>query len=86
MLDEMTKSCTVIDSVLGCDPAAGREKYAWETTVAAGQEGNVHAHIGISEDEFVKMRTQRDATLCVPKLIIPSIQVNVFLKVPLNKL
>lgn len=60
-----------------------------ETTkscVAAEQEGNVHAHIGISEDEFVKMRTEQDANLCVPKLIIPSIQVNVFLKVPFNKL
>ncbi len=86
MLDETTKSGAVVGSVRACDPAAGRGEYAWETTVAAEREGNVHAHIGISENEFVKMRTERNTNLCVPKLIIPSIQVNVFLKLPLNKL
>jgi glyoxylase-like metal-dependent hydrolase (beta-lactamase superfamily II) len=78
----------------------GRDKYVWETTVAAERDGNVHAHVGISEDEFVAMRTARDATLGAPKLIIPSIQVNmnaghfpkadkdgnVFFKVPVNRL
>ncbi len=79
---------------------SGRNEYVWETTVAPERQGNVHAHAGIGEDEFVKMRTERDATLGAPKLIIPSIQVNmnaghfpaadgqgnVFLKVPVNKL
>ena len=78
----------------------GREEYMWETTVAAEREGNVHARIGVTEDEFVEMRNARDAKLGAPKLIIPSIQVNmnaghfpqadkegnVFLKVPINRL
>ena len=77
---------------------AGRDSYAWETTVAAQRAANVHAHEGISEDEFVAMRNARDATLPMPKLILPSVQVNmraghlpepeqngtVYLKIPLN--
>ncbi|WFL77650.1 MBL fold metallo-hydrolase [Altererythrobacter arenosus] len=54
----------------------GRNHYVWETTVAAEREGNIHAHDGISEDEFVTMREARDATLDMPKLILPSVQVN----------
>jgi glyoxylase-like metal-dependent hydrolase (beta-lactamase superfamily II) len=54
----------------------GRDKYIWETTVAAQREGNVHAHDGISENAFVKMRTERDKMLDMPRLILPSVQVN----------
>jgi len=78
--------------------APGRETYAWETTVEAQLKGNVHAHEGVTEDEFVAMRTARDATLGMPKLILPSVQVNMraghmpeaesngvrYLKIPLN--
>lgn len=54
----------------------GRSEYVWETTVAAEREGNIHAHDGITEDEFVAMREARDATLDMPRLILPSVQVN----------
>jgi glyoxylase-like metal-dependent hydrolase (beta-lactamase superfamily II) len=57
--------------------APGRDDYAWETTVSAQRAANVHVHDGVSEDEFVAMRTARDATLTAPKLILPSIQVNI---------
>ncbi|MEZ5810114.1 MAG: MBL fold metallo-hydrolase [Rhizobiaceae bacterium] len=53
----------------------GRE-IQWETTVAAECENNIHVRDGITEDEFVAMREARDATLAMPKLIIPSLQVN----------
>lgn len=80
--------------------APGRDAYAWETTVAAQRARNVHIHDGVSEEAFVAMRTQRDKTLQMPVLILPSIQVNVragklpepegngvsYLKIPLNKL
>ncbi|WP_238367390.1 MBL fold metallo-hydrolase [Mesobacterium pallidum] len=80
--------------------APGRDTYAWETTVAEQKAANVHVGAGKSKDEFVEMRDTRDATLAMPKLIIPSLQVNmragqmppadekgdVFLKVPVNKL
>ena len=76
----------------------GRDQIVWETTVGAQREGNIHVGGGRKKDEFVQMRTARDATLAVPKLILPSIQVNiragrmpepnaagqVFLKVPVN--
>ncbi|OJA03895.1 MBL fold metallo-hydrolase [Halomonas sp. QHL1] len=78
--------------------APGRDTFQHETSVAEQRSENVHVHEGISEDEFVKMRTERDATLGMPKLIIPSVQVNmragelppaeengtVYLKVPIN--
>lgn len=54
----------------------GRTTYVWETTVAAEREGNIHAHDGVTEDEFVMMREARDATLDMPRLILPSVQVN----------
>ena len=57
--------------------APGRDTYAWETSVGAERDGNVHAHDGVSEQEFVQMRTARDATLAVPRLILPSVQVNI---------
>lgn len=80
--------------------APGRDTYAWETTVAEQRRSNVHLHDGISEDEFVAMRKARDATLDMPRLILPSIQVNMrgghfpepeengvsYLKLPLNQL
>jgi glyoxylase-like metal-dependent hydrolase (beta-lactamase superfamily II) len=76
----------------------GRE-IRWETTVAEERATNIHVHDGVTEDEFVAMRNARDATLAMPRLIIPSIQVNMkagrlpepddsgtrFLKVPLDK-
>jgi glyoxylase-like metal-dependent hydrolase (beta-lactamase superfamily II) len=79
--------------------APGRDDYAWETTVAEEKTANIHI-AGKSREEFVRMRTERDATLAMPKLIVPSIQVNmragqmppaedngtVYLKVPVNKL
>jgi glyoxylase-like metal-dependent hydrolase (beta-lactamase superfamily II) len=80
--------------------APGRDEYAWETTVGDQKAKNIHVGAGKSKDEFVEMRDTRDATLAMPKLIIPSLQVNmragqmppadekgdVFLKVPVNKL
>ncbi|NQV54483.1 MAG: MBL fold metallo-hydrolase, partial [Rhodospirillales bacterium] len=56
--------------------APGRDKYQWETTVAEERAYNIHVHNGISESEFVAMRTKRDATLDMPRLILPSVQVN----------
>ena len=57
-------------------PKEGRTHYAWETTVAEERARNVHVREGVSEEDFVKMRTTRDATLSAPALLIPSIQVN----------
>lgn len=57
--------------------APDRDEYVWETTVAEQSEHNIHIHKGISEKEFVKFRTKRDAGLGMPKLILPSIQVNI---------
>jgi glyoxylase-like metal-dependent hydrolase (beta-lactamase superfamily II) len=56
--------------------APGRDVYAWETTVKEQRELNVHVGGGATAEDFVKMRTARDKTLGMPKLIIPSIQVN----------
>jgi len=56
--------------------APGRDYFAWETTVAEQRTRNVHVHDGVSEDEFVSMRRQRDETLDMPRLILPSVQVN----------
>ena len=72
----------------------------WETTVAEERKHNIHVHDGTTEDEFVAMREARDKTLAMPKLIIPSLQINMragqlppkdesgntFLKVPVNGL
>lgn len=57
--------------------APGRDVFAWETTVAQQRTGNVHVRDGVSEDEFVAMRTSRDETLAMPTLIMPSVQVNI---------
>lgn len=56
--------------------APGRDTFAWETTVGAERAHNVHVHEGVGEDEFVAMRTGRDATLSMPNLLMPSVQVN----------
>ncbi len=80
-------------------PPDGRP-VAFETTVAEQREKNIHIHDGVSEEEFVAMRTRRDATLEMPVLILPAVQVNVragemppkedngvsFLKIPINAL
>jgi glyoxylase-like metal-dependent hydrolase (beta-lactamase superfamily II) len=73
--------------------APGRDAYAWETTVGAQRAKNVHIHDGISEAEFAAMRTERDRKLTMPKLILPSVQVNMdagrvpkFLKIPVDAL
>jgi glyoxylase-like metal-dependent hydrolase (beta-lactamase superfamily II) len=57
--------------------APGRDAYAWETTVGAQRDGNVHLRNGVSEQQFVEMRAARDATLAAPTLLLPSIQVNI---------
>lgn len=57
--------------------APGRDQYRWETTVLEQRRGNVHVHEGIDEDAFVRMRDIRDAELPAPKLLLPSIQVNI---------
>lgn len=78
--------------------APDRDEYAFETTVAEEKQNNVHVGGGTTEDEFVKMRTERDATLNMPRLILPSVQINMraghlpqpenngqrYLKLPLN--
>ncbi|HEU4499341.1 MAG TPA: MBL fold metallo-hydrolase [Sphingomicrobium sp.] len=56
--------------------APGRDHFAWETTVGEERQGNRHVHDGVAEDEFVAMREERDRSLCTPRLLIPSIQVN----------
>jgi len=57
--------------------APGRDNYAWETTVGDESAHNVHVRDGIGEDAFVTMREARDATLSAPRLLLPSIQVNI---------
>ena len=80
-------------------PPEGRSPQ-WETTVARQRAGNIHVHDGVSEEDFVRMRTARDATLEMPVLILPSVQVNIragempppenngvsYLKIPINAL
>lgn len=56
---------------------AGRSDYRWETSVSEQRRGNIHVHDGVSEAEFVNMRTTRDKTLEAPQLILPSLQVNI---------
>lgn len=56
--------------------APGRDQFVHETTIAAERSGNIHVRDGIAEDDFVRMRSERDATLAMPKLILPAVQVN----------
>ena len=80
--------------------APEREEYCNETTVLAERLHNIHVHEGISAEAFVAMRSARDATLSMPTLILPSVQINMragelppaeangvrYLKIPLNAL
>ena len=80
--------------------AGGKRDCAWETTVAEQNSDNIHLGGGVSEEEFVEMRETRDATLAVPKLILPALQVNIragelpeaaangthYLRIPLDRL
>jgi glyoxylase-like metal-dependent hydrolase (beta-lactamase superfamily II) len=80
--------------------APGREAFANQTTVAAQRRDNIHVRDGIDEDSFVRMREARDATLSVPALLLPAVQVNMraghppppetngvsYLKIPLDTL
>jgi len=80
--------------------APGRDHFVWETTIEAQRRENLHVRDGIREDEFVAMREARDATLDMPRLILPSVQINMrgghfppadangvsYLKLPLNLL
>ena len=78
--------------------APGRDEYAWQTTVTEERKNNIHVKEGVTEADFVAFREARDATLPMPKLILPSVQVNMraghlpppesngmrYLKLPLN--
>ncbi len=104
LFDSVQKILTLPDETrifVGHDyKAPGRDDYAWESTVGAQKALNVHIGAGKSKAEFVAMRQARDATLDMPRLIIPSLQVNMragqmpepednghsYLKVPLNTL
>lgn len=80
--------------------AEGRDHYAWETTVGAQKRLNKHVGEGKTREDFIRMRTERDAQLAMPRLIVPSLQVNMragqmpepedngtsYLKVPVNGL
>jgi glyoxylase-like metal-dependent hydrolase (beta-lactamase superfamily II) len=57
--------------------APGRDEYVWETTVGEERDRSVHIHDGVSEEEFAAMRQARDARLAAPRLLLPSIQVNI---------
>jgi len=79
--------------------APGRDQYQWETTVAKQREANILINDTISEDEFIRIREARDATLATPRLLIPALQTNLcagnlpavddqghqFLTLPLNR-
>lgn len=80
--------------------APGRDHFVHETSVGAERRSNIHVHEGTVEDDFVSMRNTRDATLAVPRLLLPSVQVNMrggkfppaedngtcYLKIPLDVL
>ena len=77
---------------------AQRQEYVYQTDIATQQQHNIHIHTGVTKAEFVAMREKRDATLSMPKLILPAIQINMragkfpepeangiaYLKLPLN--
>lgn len=104
MFDSVQKILALPDATrifVGHDyKAPGRDDYAWETTVGAQKALNIHVGAGKSRDDFVALRESRDATLAMPRLIIPSLQVNMragqmpepedngirYLKVPVNGL
>jgi glyoxylase-like metal-dependent hydrolase (beta-lactamase superfamily II) len=103
LYDSIQKVLTLPDAtrLFMChDYAPGGREIRWETTVGEEKASNIHVGGGKSREEFVKFRTDRDAQLAMPRLIIPSLQVNMragelppadkdgkhFLKVPVNQL
>jgi glyoxylase-like metal-dependent hydrolase (beta-lactamase superfamily II) len=80
--------------------APGRDDWQWETTIGIQRQHNIHVHEGVGEDEFAAMRNSRDAQLDMPRLLLPSVQVNIrggrlpepeqngvsYLKLPLNQI
>lgn len=104
MFDSVQRILALPDSTrifVGHDyKAPGRDAYAWESTVGEQRSRNVHVGAGKSRDDFVALRNARDATLAMPRLIIPSLQVNMraghlpepeengksYLRVPINGL
>lgn len=80
--------------------APGRDIYVWETTIGVEKASNIHVKTGTSREGFITMRTERDATLPMPKLILPSVQINMragdmpepeengqrYMKIPINAL
>ncbi|MEM7299666.1 MAG: MBL fold metallo-hydrolase [Pseudomonadota bacterium] len=102
LYDSIQKVLTLPDEMrlfICHDYGPGGRAIAWETTVAEERDRNIHLAGGTSREDFIKMRTERDATLSMPKLIIPSLQVNMragempqdeagnpMLKVPINGL
>lgn len=78
--------------------APGRDKFVWETTVEDQKKFNIHLHTGIKKEDFIELRKERDAESTMPKLILPSVQVNMragemppaesngqrYLKIPIN--
>lgn len=104
MFDSVQKILSLPDATrifVGHDyKAPGRDQYAWESTVGDQKARNIHIGGGRSKEAFVEMRQKRDATLAMPRLIIPSLQVNMragqmpepednglsYLKVPVNGL
>ena len=102
LYDSITKVLSLPDDVrlFVChDYGPNGRSIAWETTVGAQKKANIHIGDGATRSDFVKMRETRDAQLSMPKLIIPSLQVNIragevprdeagnmTLKIPVNKL
>ena len=102
LYDSIQKVLTLPDEMrlfMCHDYGPGGRDIAWETTVAEEKAHNIHVGGGKSREDFIKFRTERDATLAMPRLIIPSLQVNMragdvptdrdgnpMLKVPVNKL
>ena len=102
LYDSITRVLSLPDAVrlfICHDYGPGGRAIAWETTIGDQKRDNIHVGAGKSREEFIKFRTERDAQLAMPKLIIPSLQVNMragdipededgnpVLKVPINKL
>ena len=80
--------------------APGRDEFVWVTTIGDEKRANIHVKDGTTKEAFIKMRTERDATLDMPKLILPSVQINMragnmpepedngqrYMKIPINAL
>ena len=102
LYDSIQKLLTLPDEMrlfMCHDYAPNGREIAWETTIAEEKAHNIHVGAGKTREDFIKFRTERDASLAMPRLIIPSIQVNMragdmpkdndgnmMLKIPVNKL